>query len=267
MSLVGPPGSSVGFADDLGGRFMSEIDIIIGAVLATFGGEVAKTAGVPLDVARERIRERMVNRLQKARSKTDAKIEEAELSINDRVAHKALTEVAITDDDVSTEYLTGVIAASGPGDDAGAPVVAQVGRLSAKQLLLHYGIYRELVRLWPVGRAANVYSEDEMKKIVLRLSAVDLLVLLGQEDLGKTASLSFALSREELIGNYWKHDWGTDDPGGGYLEVRPSALGAELFLWGNAVRGTDGNQLFRSPSLKFLTEVPATPFAKLVVND
>jgi hypothetical protein len=61
--------------------------------------------------------------------------------VNERVAYRVLTDAAFSDDLVVAEYLAGVIAGSTESDE-GIPVLAEISRLSALQLRLHYVMYR-----------------------------------------------------------------------------------------------------------------------------
>lgn len=48
-------------------------------------------------------------------------------------------------------------------------------------------------------------------------------------------------------------------------QVRPTALGAELFLWGHGFQQIDARLLFdREASFDFLTDVPETPGVTLL---
>lgn len=118
------------------------VDAVQLAVLAYLGAAGYKLAMAPVEAVSEHVKERVGERLARTRQAADAKAGGRPLQVPDRVAFKALTEAAFTDDELISEYLGGVLAASGPDDDGGAAVVAQIGRLSARQLQMHYIVYR-----------------------------------------------------------------------------------------------------------------------------
>ncbi len=70
-------------------------------------------------------------------------------------------EAAFTDDELSADYLGGVLAASGPDDDSGVPIIAQIGRLSSLQLRMHYVMYRELHLTWPADAVGGGSASTE----------------------------------------------------------------------------------------------------------
>lgn len=89
---------------------------------------------------------RVEARLSRVRKRALAKLGGRPFQAPDRVVAKALDEAAFVDDELMADYLGGALAASGP-DDAAASVIAQIGRLSAADLRLHFVVYRELWRL------------------------------------------------------------------------------------------------------------------------
>lgn len=113
---------------------MSELDVIAGVVLGTLGAGGSKVALAPFNAVADHIHDRMKARLDRTLIKTRDKSDGKDPNVSDRVAGKVLLEAAFTDDELTLEYLAGVMAGSGPGDDTGAAVVAQIGRLSAMQL-------------------------------------------------------------------------------------------------------------------------------------
>lgn len=239
---------------------MAEFEIVATAVLTYLGAGASKVAMVPWEEAAERFRARIRGVGEKAAHKKGGR----PLDYNERVTFKALSEAAFNDDEIVSDYLGGVLAASGPDDDAGAAIVAQIGRLSATQLALHYLIYRELRRLWPSGETINLAYSSEARKAGVSLAAPDLLNVIGEGALHVGSDIA-ALVREGLLGDTWK--WGER---GKPLtewkaEVRPSALGAELFLWGHGVRPPFSARLFEPHlDLRFVTEVPDTPQSALL---
>jgi len=169
---------------------------------------------------------------------------------------------AWTDEEIISDYLGGVLAATGPSDDAGAAIVALIGRLSAEQLRLHYVLYREVRRLWP-EMSTNLYEHQKADRAGVCIPIDEVVSALGSRTTN-LASTMFALSHEDLVGSVWSVVFDADDPRYG-VQARPSPLGAELFLWGHGAQGTVANNLFdNSLDLTFLTEVAPTPGSRLL---
>jgi hypothetical protein len=228
-------------------------------VLYTLGAEAvlkAPAQAVSAELA-ARIRPRFAAVLDKFSRKTGG----ARPSVSDRVASKVLNEAAFTDDDVTLEYLAGVLAASGPDDDTGAAIVAQIGRLSALQLRFHYIVYRELRRLWPPGAPLNMYQQPQTDKAGIRIPVQDLVAVIGA-GVGAMGSIVPPLIREDLLSST-RYDFGKD--GNTYsARVRPTGAGAELFLWGLGARSTNANRLVEPTFELDLLDVPDTPHTSLL---
>lgn len=241
---------------------MSELEIIEGMVLATLGAGVTSVALAPFDGVADAIRQRVKSRLDRTRNKAMQKASGGAHEISDRVAAKVFLEAAFTDDDLTLEYLAGVMAASGR-DDAGAAVVAQIARLSALQLRFHYIVYRELRRLWPPQAPMNLYMDSEAAKAGMRLPAEDLLTALGARGVQTIGNIVPVLHREGLIAG--RYDFGAEagNPQLVTARVRPSSLGAELYIWGHGF-DLGANDLL-APSLVLPElDIPATPGASLI---
>lgn len=235
---------------------MSDIEDVAKVVLLTLGAE--KVLAAPATAVGEHIRDRIKRRLDATLTKARDKGMGEPMS--DRVAFKVLNEAAFTDDELTLEYLAGVIAATGPTDDTGAAVVAQIGRLSAAQLRLHYILYREIRRLWPTYAPMNLYEEDEAAKAGVRIPRDDLMSALGSAQVGNILA---ALLREGLV--HGEYRFGPTPDGNWSIEVRPSASGAELFLWGQGSKVWNARALLLpTTDLTPLAEVPDTPNATLI---
>jgi hypothetical protein len=229
------------------------LDPVALVVLGWAGANVSAGAGKYLQ---DRVYQRLSATLGKASGKSDAPIE-----ASDRVKAKVFGEAAFTDDDITLEYLAGVLAASGPSDDAGSSVVAQIARLSADQLLFHYIVYRELRRLWPTT-TLNLYQEREAKAAGIRLQLHELVGPIAPPRLGNVIG---TLIRERLLDDH--HQTAKETIDGAELwtvQVRPTGLGAELFLWGHGAKDTSANRLFDGTALPALSDVPETPSTTLL---
>jgi hypothetical protein len=239
---------------------MSEaVDIALAVGLALGVKDVIAAPGkaVGQELA-DRIKPRFARLLDKAHRKG------MDGPVSDRVAAKALHEAAFTDDDVTLEYLAGVVAASGPDDDAGAAIVAQIGRLSAVQLRLHYIVYREVRRLWEGPDPINLSDGTQAPKGDITFDRDDLSRALSgaqHEEIGQALA---ALRREDLVGDFaLKHV--EDDAGVRYIAwARPTGMGALLFLWGQGIAHLSSIYLFADDlGIDPLADVPETPSARL----
>ena len=122
----------------------SELELITAAVTGAFTGGAVRPLLAPFEAVSEHWKTKILQRLQRVDERAHGKALGRPLVINERVAFKALTEAAFTDDELVTDYLAGVLAASSPQDDTGAAMIAQIARLSGLQLRVHYLAYRAL---------------------------------------------------------------------------------------------------------------------------
>jgi hypothetical protein len=122
----------------------AELELVVSAVTGALTGGAVRPLIAPADALAEYWKDKIRERLERVGESVVRKRGGATTLVNERIAYRVLTEAAFTDDSVVAEYLAGVIAGSQPDDDAGAPVLAQIARLSALQLRFHYVIYRGL---------------------------------------------------------------------------------------------------------------------------
>lgn len=244
---------------------MADADLVTTVVVAAVTSGATNVVSAPLDAVADHLKERVKGRLNGTLEKAAAKAGDRPLEYSDRVAAKTLNEAAFNDDELVADYLGGVLAASSPEDDAGAAIVAQIGRLSALQLRLHYVVYRELRRLW-IGKPLNLYLAKEARKAGVRIPVVDLVAAQVRPE--ALASAVPALVREGLLADTWDVGMENDDlpPDVGFtMRVRATGIGAELFLWGHGVRPAHAARLFEADlKLTMLTGVAPTPRASLL---
>lgn len=242
---------------------MSDLDLITTIVVGALSGGAGKIVAAPLEGAADAVRERMKGRVLRTMEKARAKTGGRPFEPNDRVHVKVLNEAAWTDDEIISDYLGGVLAATGPTNDAGAAIVALISRLSADQLRLHFVIYREIRRLWP-DPDVNLYEQPKADKAAISIPITDLVEALGGSGTANASSSMYALAREDLIGNGWSVLFDPTDKKYG-LRAKPTAIGAELFLWGHGSKDHQANVLLdQDADLVFETEVAATPNSHLL---
>jgi hypothetical protein len=247
---------------------MTDPNLITTIVVSAVTSGATRIVAAPFEGVAEAVKVRIKARLDETLDKAKAKAGDRDLAYSDQIAAKALNEAAWNDDELTADYLGGVLAASTPTDDSGAAIIAQISRLSAVQLRLHYVIYRELRRLDPQPRP-NLYQSTEADKAAIRIPIVDLGPALQEGGLNALPGAVAALVREGLVGATWssgKEAGAPDDnPLGLTLQTRPTGVGAELFLWGHGVRPANANRIFEPDlPLPLLTNIEPTPCATLL---
>ncbi len=231
------------------------LDPVALVVLGWTGAQASAGAG-------KYLQDRVYQRLASTFGKAESKKKHDPIDASDRVKAKVFGEAAFTDDEITLEYLAGVLAASGPNDDAGAAIVAQIGRLSADHLLLHYIVYRELRRLWPPHAPLNLYQQAEAKQAGIRIYVDELLGPIQPNRLGNIIG---TLVRESLLDDHYEATKESLDGVQAFTaRVRPTALGAELFLWGHGVNDTHASHLVDGTALELLPDLPSTPSTSLL---
>lgn len=249
-------GSCVARMADRLAPMVDPLSVIAGAVLGGVSGEALKYAAAPLEARRMHRLETIKARLERAQVAADHQNRGRTTQPSDRVAFKALTEAALTDDELVADYLGGVVAASGPDDDAGVPAVALIGRLSALQLRFHYVIYRAARDLVTRDGSVNLYQASSAPW--LRVSRMSLATALEDINVGLVVSSTlYSLAREGLIGSQWSYG-GLAESLDSVAQIRVSAPGAELFLAGHGYPYVASANTLFSPDieLEMLSEVP-----------
>lgn len=237
------------------------LDPITQAVVNAVAGAAGRMVAAPLSAAATELEQRIRGRLQRVREKAAEKAGGEVHQVHDRIAYNALREAALTDDEIASDYLGGVLAASGPNDDSGAAIVALIGRLSSHDLLMHYVIYRELRRVWP-GPPLPLYNHEAARQAKIRIPNADLQRLFPGAEIGVVfGTVLPTLAREGLIVAY---SWDPADA----LTATPTGLGASLFLWGHGIGCPHATHLFEPEAhgqpLVFLADVTETNGASLV---
>lgn len=241
---------------------MSELDLITQLIVSWAAGSTGAITAAPAQAVAEVWKERIKDRINGTRRKAEQKAGGRPLDVTDRVAFKVLNEAAFNDDELVADYLGGVLAASTASDDRGASVVGMIGRLSASELRLHYVIYRALAQLIPAG--INLHSSDDARQATVRIPQADLVAAIGQQGMAVLGSSMYSLMREGLIDDVWEFGPTGKEGTNWRLQVTPSGVGAELFLWGHGVPNPNASALSRRARLVFATEVPPTPNASLL---
>lgn len=155
-----------------------------------------------------------IRNLQKLLKKTEKR---AQASGNEgvtkaRLAAAAFESVQYSDDEIITEYVSGVLASSRSeegGTDAGLPWTALISRLSSLQLRLHYLLYREARPL--VSSLSDHMYQLKDDAVVMSMPELFSALGLAHADTSEAqfADAMFGLFREGLIDQ--NHAWGSAD--------------------------------------------------------
>ena len=177
---------------------------------------------------------------------------------NLRVTRDVIWNGAVTDDEVCAEYFGGILAAcrSEDGkDDSAMQFIDCIKGMSAKQLHLHYSIYRSLQQLWlRDGKQLNPGQQAELGAMTITFA------LHETTGLGIDATLDLTvLNRQKLI-DTWKVDMHRHSDGKHgflYAQASPTTFGVVLYAvamnrlkdWSNMpTTAFDGNDAIATPS-------------------
>jgi hypothetical protein len=237
---------------------MSELEVIQAVVLTHLTLGVGDIARAPLKGVAADLEARVRTNLSRIGQNAERKTAGQALEANARVLSKALIEGGYAEDEIVVDYLGGVLAAS-TSDDAAAPIIAQIGRLSSVQLRLHFVIYREIRRL-NLSRNIPFYSAGASKQGEVSIDASELLAAVNAEWNVVGSGLA-VLAREGLLRDFELRVETETQPA--LALAHPSGLGAELFLWGNGTRATEAREMLNpNVEVRFEADVPATPSAR-----
>jgi hypothetical protein len=273
---------------------VGDIELVSTVVVLSLTGGV-RLALAPVDAVAEHWKDRIKARLDRTAQSAREKAGDRSLEASERIMFKVLTEAASSDDEIVAEYLGGVLAASGP-DDSAASIVGQIGRLSSRELRLHFSIYRELHRLlhlpnapilqdinndWHTGRTLELFVDlDELRGSVGLPLTPDGVVGL------QTALRS--LAREQLVAPYGGHGMTFGPAHEGFMVasahdleayvgnrsvpsagviVRPTVTGMTMMVWGVGARDPSPATFQGLPTISpSVPTVPTCPSAVLVAT-
>jgi hypothetical protein len=178
----------------------AELEVVVSAVTTLVTGGVLTPLTAPAAALTDYWKDRVRSRLESVGSSVSKKRDEVSPVVNDRVSYHVLTEAAFTDDPVVHNYLAGVIAGSSSEGDDGIPVLAEIARLSAFQIRLHYILYRA----WRGRGDSRMYLAKDGLESAFEAPFDPLIPRF--EDAGRW------LGREDLVATGGRLDrWGKDD--------------------------------------------------------
>lgn len=272
---------------------MSELEQLVAA--AVFGAGASKIALAPFEAVGEYWKDRIKARIERTWRKAESKAAGATIEAPDRVRFKVFTEAAFADDEIISEYLGGVLAASG-SDDSAASIIGQISRLSARDLRLHYVLYRELRRLLNAPDAPTIRDINNDHQIGYSLELFFPLVELsealelpsGPEGVVALQTSLRSLAREQLVAPFGGHGMTFGPSPEGFLVgsvheleaflsektvpdvgavVRPSVTGMTMMAWGVGARDPNPATYRGLISVVDVSPpIPPCPGAVLVMN-
>jgi hypothetical protein len=195
-------------------------------------------------------------------------------SVPPKILKGILEEAPFCDDELSAEYLGGVLASArtdGSRDDRAITLISLVARLSSYQLRSHYVMYSAAQRMLAGTSSLNLGREDMRRNHAtfflpdsLWCSAMDFS---GEERVNQFDSIIdhviYGLVREELIDNmilgtgsaeFLSQEFHKEFPEAGIV-FRLSMLGVELFTGAHCVQGRPAES-FLGDSANFEIEQP-----------
>lgn len=187
--------------------------------------------------------------LEKAAAKADLT---SDGHVPPRVAHQILDEGSLCDDELMTEYLSGVLAASRTPDgrdDRGATWSRFITGMSALEVRLHFLLYRAWDELLLDRPDFSLWSHPNRLKARLWVHNGEAHSLLtdGLPDPPKVA-MSHAVLGLQRRGLIEDAAWGSREhvtmkghPFTSVLTAVPTLVGVELYGWGLGIAGLDPN--------------------------
>lgn len=262
-----------------------------GTGLAILGGSalgkevVGKMLGPTADYVGDGVRnwtERRTENVQRVFRKAHNRLPPGELerpgAVPPRVLKQILDEGQFAEDEVTAEYLGGILASSrteGTRDDRAASIAATIGRLSTYAIRTHYVLYQAANRLL-TGTGIDFRTSAGDTRVFVSTGEYAAAMAFTVEELedfmGIVSHAFLSLDREDLLGPGWV--MGSEDHlrsrvanlefSGPGLVFRPSQNGIVLFVAGHGIR-EEPLPRFTDPDADFgFSSVPETPTACLV---
>lgn len=223
-------------------------------------GKVLDSVGDALD---DEFRDWNIQRITRKAARR-ARLEDPKI-VNARVAYRILQDGSFCNDDVTQEYLAGLVAGSysdDGGDDRASYYVDLVAKLPGAQVRLHHAIYSAFASAGP--KPTDV-TETDFKQRALFTPLEDAAVILQHsEEIKPRDAVEEALAgleREGLIAAFGVADSpqdGYDKLDGWMVGVLPSQVGTMLALWAHGIRDANADRLHETTPCDF--EAPGPTF-------
>lgn len=188
----------------------------------------------------------------RAQKKLGNRIEE-EGQVSPRVLKHVIDEGRFCEDSIVADYYGGIIASSKSEierDDRGVAVLAVIKSLSVYQLRLHYLFYSLVYNMWK-GKGKNLGTERSEMSIYIPISVyLSAMSFSDAEDTESILSHSVeGLVRSGLVDGNFRYgaqefmaEWFPSATQSGII-MAPSVFGAEVFMWGQGIKGASGHEV------------------------
>lgn len=216
------------------------------------------------------------NILTKAVKKLGSKVDEPG-SVSPRVLKHVFDEGRFCEDEVTAEYYGGILASArseNGRDDRAVTYLSIIKDLSTYQVRMHYLFYTLVRRLYSGTPLQIGHADDAMNMAVYIPASVYVAAMdfAPKENAGAILThCVIGLVRLNLVREDW-HKGNADflktfhakaaEPG---AILRPTLLGASLFLWASGLHGATGDELLSAAKIKELPEVKLIDGAQKVV--
>lgn len=158
-----------------------------------------------------------------------------------KVLKEVINEGSFCDDTLTKRYYGGILASSrtrNARDDRGATLLKIISQISAYQIRMHYAAYQIIRKLYLDSHLSFTREEDRPElQIFILMEDYHNLMGFSEKENARTIlqHVLYGLRKENIIETFAygynglrMDEDGTIKPG---LRIRPSAFGAELFLW------------------------------------
>ena len=196
--------------------------------------------------------------------------------VSPRVLKHVIDEGRFCEDSVVADYYGGVLASSKSEierDDRGVAILAAIKSLSVYQLRLHYLFYSLVYSLYK-GKGKNLGTDRHTMSIYIPISVyLEAMSFSSSENAGAILVHSVeGLVRSGLVASDFSYGskehlvktFPTATDAG--LVMAPSVFGAEVFLWGQGVKGATGHEVVQE-HLELSPPVMAIPVGALVKHE
>lgn len=210
----------------------------------------------------------------KAQKKLGARIDEPG-TVSPRVLKHVIDEGRFCEDSIVADYYGGVLASSKSEvdrDDRGVAILATIKSLSIYQLRLHYLFYSIVYSIYN-GKGKSLGTDRHQMSVYIPISVyLQAMDFAPHENPAAILSHSVeGLVRSGLVEPVYKYGEkehlskifpGATEAG---LVMAPNVHGAEVFLWGQGIKGATGHELVQ-PTLKLPPPEFAIPSGALPIK-
>jgi hypothetical protein len=187
-----------------------------------------------------------------------------------KVLKTIIDEGSYCDDTVAVEYFGGVLASSrteSGRDDRGARIGKILDNMSVYQIRSHYLVYSIIRKLFKDSK--YLFNQEDRHKMeifipwAIYLNAMQFNEKENEQFTSILNNTFFGLNKDSLIGTFYygpvehiQKNYADAKEGG--IVVSPSALGAELYLWGYGFGDKELSFILGDANFEDLEDIPIT---------